>query len=290
MNWEETIRFIRTDPAYKDVVEYSYLDADLALNVERFRSSEEFAETLKMIDAFAPGAKTLLDIGAGNGISAVAFGLKGFHVTAVEPDPSETVGYGAIAILKKKFQLNHLEIVSSFGEKLPLPDQHFDVVYVRQAMHHAADLNLFLSEASRVLRPGGILLTIRDHVIYDERDKQIFLEAHPLQKFYGGENAFTEQEYSDAMHASGFKIRKRLRYYDSVINYFPVKTASLSNFHLQMRDQFRNAIQKRFGSWVVNFPFLQLLEWITQARNGKWSDEKRIPGRMYSFISEKSPS
>lgn len=289
MNWEETIRHIRKDPAYKELVEYSYLDEDLTLNVERFKSSQEFSETIKLIDKYAPNAKTLLDIGSGNGISAIAFALKGFQVTAAEPDPSETVGCGAIRILKKKFHLDSLNLISSFGENLPLEGNQFDVVYIRQAMHHAADLKAFVKEASRVLKPGGLLLTIRDHVIYGSKDKQIFLEVHPLQKFYGGENAFTSQEYENAMAQAGLTVKRRIKYYDSAINFFPVSDREISKIPAQMKQNFISSLQKRFGSWVVNFPFLQLLEMTSQFKNGRWSDERRIPGRMNSFIALKNP-
>jgi ubiquinone/menaquinone biosynthesis C-methylase UbiE len=289
MTWEETIRYIRTQPEYKFLIEQSYLDEDLTLNVNRFRSSAEFKETLALAGEFAPGAKTILDIGAGNGISSLAFALKGYDVTVAEPDPSATVGCKAIEILKKEFDAHGISVINSFGEELPLENNQFDIVYMRQAMHHAADLNSFLREAARVLKPGGLFMTIRDHVIYDRKDKEEFLAAHPLQKFYGGENAFTEGEYESAMLLADLKIVKKLRYYDSPINYFPFSDAEVKNTAKQMRHNFQESLQKRFGSWIVNFPFLPPLELLAQFRNGKWDDERRVPGRMYSFIAIKNP-
>lgn len=288
MTWEETIRFIRTKPEYKDLVEQSYLEDDLKSNVYRFRTSEEFTETKRYIREFAPQAISILDIGAGNGISSVAFALSGLEVTVVEPDPSITVGCGAIEILKKEFDLNKLIIKNSYGERLPFENAIFDIVYARQAMHHASELNAFIMEAGRVLKPGGLLLTIRDHVIFSDRDKQDFLLTHPLQRFYGGENAFTADQYISAIRNAGFQIRKHLKYYDSVINYFPVKATDVSNTGKLMRENFRQSLRKRFGSWVVNFPFLQLLELISCLKNGDWTDERRIPGRMNSFIAIKN--
>lgn len=289
MTWEETIQFIRAQPEYKDLVEQSYLDENLELNVERFRFSAEFEETIRLLQRYAPAAKRILDIGAGNGISSVALALKGYHVTAVEPDPSETVGCGAIGILKKEFKISNLEVVNSFGEKLPFEDNSFDCVYIRQAMHHAAELNSFILEATRVLRPGGLFMTIRDHVVFNKKDEQEFLDTHPLQKFYGGESAYSPAEYSTAMVNAGLKIEKMLRYYDSVINYFPQSADEVKNVHMRMRANFQNSMQKRFGLWTVNFPFLHFLELVSQFKKGKWSDERRIPGRMYSFIAIKNP-
>ena len=96
MTWEETIISIRENEEFKDLVEKAYFDEDLELNVKRFESSEEFNETLKIINKYAPRAKSILDIGCGNGISSINFALKNYHVAAVEPDSSNTVGAGAI--------------------------------------------------------------------------------------------------------------------------------------------------------------------------------------------------
>jgi len=287
MTWEETIRYIRSQDEYKELVAESYLDENLKLNVERFQSSPEFIETLRIVKSFAPGAKSILDIGAGNGISSLAFSLKGYSVTAAEPDPSNTVGSGAIEQLKKEFNAGNLQVINAFGESLPVADATFDVVYIRQAMHHAANLNAFISEAARVLKPGGLLLTVRDHVIFGVKDKLIFLQAHPLQKFYGGENAFTPSEYKAAFKNAGVTIKQHLKFNDSVINYFPVTDAEMKNSGALQQKNFSLSMQKRFGSWVVNFPFLQLLELITKIRNGDWNDERRVPGRMHSFIAIK---
>lgn len=289
MTWEETIRYIRTQPGYREVVVQSYLDEDLKKNAERFKASAEFEETLKIVKAYSGEAKKILDIGSGNGISAVSFALNGYEVTAVEPDPSETVGCGAIEFLKKEYGLANLRVIKSFGEKLPFDDATFDVVYIRQAMHHAASLQSFIREAARVLKTGGLLLTVRDHVIYGMKDKALFLETHPLQKFYGGENAFQPEEYESAMSDAGLRVVKRLKYYDSVINYFPSGQKEVENAPKIMKENFRLSMQKRFGSWVFYFPFLQLLELISRLVNGKWTDERRVPGRMNSFIALKNP-
>ena len=48
------------------------------------------------------------------------------------------------------------------AKDLDLPDGHFNAVYSNTILHHIQDPRPFLSEAYRMLRPGGALL-IRDH-------------------------------------------------------------------------------------------------------------------------------
>ena len=173
MTWEETIVKIRKEPDYALLVEQAYFDADLHLNVNRFKKSDEFKETLSFLKHLQQPVK-LLDIGSGNGISAVAFAQLGYEVHAVEPDPSTTIGAGAIRLLKEELKLENLSIYESLAEDIEFDSHSFDVVYVRQAMHHASELDKFVAECLRVLKPGGRLLTVRDHVIFNEKDKEWF--------------------------------------------------------------------------------------------------------------------
>ncbi len=69
LNWENTIKKLREDPAFKVILHDSYLDEDLKQNIERFYSSEEFKITVDLIRSYFTGTGTILDIGAGGGIS-----------------------------------------------------------------------------------------------------------------------------------------------------------------------------------------------------------------------------
>jgi len=287
MNWEETIQYIRTIPEYSELVEKAYFDEDLMLNVKRFAKSEEFEKTLALIENYQPHAKKVLDIGCGNGISAINFALKGFEVTAVEPDPSETVGAGAIRKLKTINKLDNIEIHEALAEDIQFEDAIFDVVYIRQAMHHAMDLNKFIKEAVRVLKPNGLLLTIRDHVIFNEKDKQWFLENHPLQKFYGGENAYTPKEYKNAFLLAGASIIEELKYYDSVINYFPVTTKEKEAMKQQYFHKHKLLLKNKLGI-LANLPFVfEMYKLAKEINHSKVYDESKVPGRMYSYIAIK---
>ena len=107
------------------------------------------------------------------------------------------------------------------GSRLPYEDECFDLVIARQVMHHANNLPQMLQQISRVLKPGGRFIGIRDHVLGHKNELQTFLDRHPLHHLYGGENAFLFAEYSDAIESSGLTIRKQLDAFDSPINYGP---------------------------------------------------------------------
>jgi SAM-dependent methyltransferase len=287
MTWEETIQFVRNQPEYEGLVKQAYFGADLVSNVLNFKKSEEYIETLRLIRYYYPQAKTILDIGAGNGISSIAFALDGYDVTVTEPDPSNTVGYGAISFLKENFSLPNLTIHGEFAEKIDFSDKLFDIVYVRQAMHHAYDLKLFVKNIARLLKSGGFLITVRDHVIFNIEDKKWFLDTHPLHKFYGGENAFMENEYVTALNEAGLEINKMFRYYESVINYFPLSKNDLNKKIDEKNIDIKNNLIKKIG-FIGKVPFiLSLYKRKLGITKSTILDERSVPGRMYSFIAQK---
>jgi len=168
----------------------------------------------------------MLDIGAGRGIASFAFAKDGWQVTALEPDQSDIVGSGAIKNLADHENLA-ITVVNEWGETLPFDNSSFDLVYVRAVLHHARDLQRFCSEIVRVLKPNGMLLAVREHVISKTDDLETFLYVHPLHKLYGGENAFLLKEYKDAMISAGFDIVRTIKPFENPINFSPQSRRSL---------------------------------------------------------------
>jgi len=273
VTWEEAIAILRDDPQHRQLIFDAYLTEDLLDNCDRFASSAEFAEVLRLIRAHAVAAVDILDIPAGNGIATQALAAAGYRVTAVEPDPSPSVGRGAIMTVLQARGVQ-ARVIDAKGEHLPLPDAAFDVVFVRQGLHHAADLPQMLREYCRVLRPGGILLACREHVVDDYRGSlQAFLDAQPDHQLYGGENAFTLDDYRAAITKARLELRAELEPYSSPINLHPNTIASLGEKILRsppgraMRLLFSDASVIRFGLWRLK--------------------HARLPGRLYTFLAAK---
>jgi SAM-dependent methyltransferase len=174
-------------------------------------------------------------------------------------------------------------VVSEFSEKLPFPDNSFDLVNCRQVLHHARDLPQTCREIFRVLKPGGRMIATREHVISKHEDLQAFLNSHPLHHLYGGENAFLLSEYTGAITNAGLRLGKVFAPFDSPINYFPMTEAQwvgICSAPLSRR------LGSGFTNWVFNrerglgHVFVPLL-----AKAVNWYNQS--PGRLYSFVAEK---
>ena len=217
VSWEGAVSWLMNQPDKKDLVRDCYYDASVAEAAQRYWRSSEW----QAVKAILPSSLgKALDLGAGRGIASYALAKDGWDVLAVEPDPSSLVGAGAIEYLAQSETLP-IQVVKEFGEKIKCESATFDLVFARQVLHHAHDLNQLCAEVYRVLKPNGSFIAVRDHVISAQSDLPAFFNIHPLHRLYGGENAFREAQYLSAMKEAGFEVKKVFRSFDSVINYAP---------------------------------------------------------------------
>lgn len=263
ITWEGAVTWLRNQPSQAELVRACFYDDPLTVAAQRFYEGTEW----RAIEQYLPPVPArVLDLGAGRGIASYAFAKSGWEVTALEPDPSEIVGANAIRGLAKDSALN-ITVEESWGEKLPFPNEMFDVVHARQVLHHARDLHQLCREVGRVLKKGGMFIATREHVISRSKDIDAFLESHPLHKLYGGENAYMLREYIAAITDGGLKISKVLNSYESDINLYP-DTVS----------EYRKRIGKKIGLPVslVTSALLKL--------RGRFD---QTPGRLYTFVGHK---
>lgn len=101
-----------------------------------------------------PRRTPLLDIGCGGGLIAEEFARMGFPVSGLD------LSAGSIATARKHARAQGYEIDYTVGgaESLPYVDGSFGVVTCCDVIEHVTDVDRVLSEAARVLRPGGVFL------------------------------------------------------------------------------------------------------------------------------------
>ncbi len=264
MSWEEAVHWLRNQSGQEELVRCCYYDDPVSAAADRFQKSKEWQAVREYIPR---QAGTALDIGAGRGISSFALAKDGWKVTALEPDPSDLVGSGAIRNLVKESHTD-IEIVNEWGESLPFSENKFDLVYCRAVLHHARELKKLSSEIERVLKPGGCLVATREHVISRKSDLAAFFDSHPLHRLYGGENAYLLSEYKSSIEGSGLQLSKVIGPFESDINLFPETKDSVK---AQLSAKLK-VVPKSLVSDLMLYLY------------GLYN---KTPGRLYSFVAFK---
>lgn len=274
--WEEAIAWIRTRSEFQQLVLDAYYDDPLLGAATRYWQSEEWSAIRNVMPT---ERGRVLDVGAGRGIASYALAKEGFEVVALEPNSSVTVGAQAIRNLADECDLS-IEVVQQPSERLPFDDQAFDVVFARAVLHHTSDMAAACREFFRVLKPGGLFVAVREHVISQASDLTAFFQIHPLHRFYGGENAFLLEQYVGAIRAAGFGLHQVLAPLDTPINYAPHTLQSLQSEVAQRiggripgAKSVLNQALRLPGIWSVMRALLQRVD--------------RRPGRLYSFIARR---
>lgn len=98
------------------------------------------------------GAETVLDVATGGGHTARAFAP---HVREVVASDLTPAMLNAAEQFLRSNGVTNVRFERADAEALPFPDATFDVVTCRVAPHHFADVQRFVQEATRVLKPDG---------------------------------------------------------------------------------------------------------------------------------------
>lgn len=274
-SWEAAVSWLRSQPDRRELVRAAYYDDPLVDAAERYRNGDEW----QCIRRLLIGRRGLvLDVGAGRGIASYALARDGFSVTALEPDPSELVGAGAIRVLARENSLD-VTVAEEVSEQLPFADAYFDVIFARAVLHHTRDLRAACAEFQRVLKPGGLFLAVREHVISRQEDLPRFLSAHPLHHLYGGENAFLLGEYRAALIGAGFDINQVLSPFGSPVNFAPHTSASLLD-EIAVRVSSNPLLQKAVRAMLRPQPIFTATMYLLDKFDSR-------PGRLYSFVCTK---
>ena len=93
----------------------------------------------------------MLEVGCGAGTDLVRFARGGATVTGVD------IAGSAIDLARQNFAQQGLpaDLREADGERLPFPDNTFDLVYAHGVVQYTANPAALVAECHRVLKPGG---------------------------------------------------------------------------------------------------------------------------------------
>lgn len=143
-----------------------------------------------------------LDLGCGVGHLSFALAPALAKVVAADASP------GMLEVVEKAAAqrgFSHIETVQTMVESLPFADASFDVVATRYSAHHWGDVPAALSEARRVLKPGGVLLVI-DVLGYENPLVDTHFQTIELLRDTSHVRDYAETEWQRMLADAGFTI------------------------------------------------------------------------------------
>jgi len=169
-----------------------------------------YSDLAKICDAAQlKAACRVLDIGAGTGRLSIPLSDRGYTVVALEP------ARGMREQLRIKAGDRAIETLLAEGSQVPLESASFDAVVVARLLYLTPDWKAILGEASRVLKPNGVLLHEwgngdpgEEWVQIREKARALFENAGVVAPFHPG--ARKESEIASYLAGAGFHVTARV--------------------------------------------------------------------------------
>jgi ubiquinone/menaquinone biosynthesis C-methylase UbiE len=150
----------------KDELYHKFNDANSPMKLDHawewyHRPQTDFGN--RMIERFTwmverVKGSNVLDIGCGSGLGPVLWcGIQGVKKVVGIDLSKESITAATSRLQKIKANVD-IKFAVGFAEELQFEDESFDTVVMGEVLEHVHDDKLALSEAHRVLRPGGVLI------------------------------------------------------------------------------------------------------------------------------------
>jgi arsenite methyltransferase len=146
--------------------------------------------------------ETVLDLGSGGGadvlISARRVGLTGKAIGLDMTDEMLELARGNA----RDAGVSNVEFIKGYIEELPLPDDSVDVIISNCVINLSADKERVVSEAARVLRPGG-RFAVSDIIADDDMSEETPRDMAAWTGCIAG--ALTERDFRAALETAGLE-------------------------------------------------------------------------------------
>lgn len=156
---DEIKSFWNRNPVGENFVEYGDGGLEFFKRYDEFRYKTE-GHILSELDKIDFNNKNILEIGIGQGADSMQIVKRGANYYGI--DLTET----SVKRIKDRFRLSNLaykEIQVANAEKIPYPNDFFDIVYSHGVIHHSPNIETIVSEIHRVLRKGGRAVVMLYH-------------------------------------------------------------------------------------------------------------------------------
>ena len=221
--------------------------------LERGLGVVEFWRSKEIISRYLNGKLKIYDVGGGIGMYADWLASKGHKVTLIELAPT-AVEYA------KEHMTTPYEAEVGDARKLDKPDNSADMVLLMGPLYHLMnkeDRLLALSEAHRVLKPGGILIAA---------GISKFSSATWALTVYGTANEFLDDDIYMDMIIREMKKGEHIR---------PREYPSfISNTYFHTIDRLRNEVSEAKFK-IIESAAVEGCAWITPDIVDKWSDDRK---------------
>eukprot|EP00904_Undaria_pinnatifida_P001967 jgi/Undpi1/11771/HiC_scaffold_39.g14066.m1 len=158
-----------------------------------------------LTDNIEPAADwQVMDIATGAGHASFLFADKVASVLATDLTPEMLL---QTAKLAQERGLTNLTTEIADAEALQYPDNTFDLVTCRIAPHHFGDIKAFVTEAYRVIKPGG-LFGLVDNIMPDG-EAGVYLNAFEKLRDPSHGRCLSMAEWATQLSEAGFTITRQ---------------------------------------------------------------------------------
>jgi len=142
----------------------------------------------------------VLDVATGGGHTALA--LSPYVREVIATDLTPEMLQAARAFLQSKGAKN-VEFREADATALPFPDSEFDLATCRIAPHHFPDVQQFVRELFRVVRPGGLAVVI-DNMVPEDRTAAEYINNFEKLRDPSHNWSYSESDWLRFFQEAGF--------------------------------------------------------------------------------------